>query len=656
MVWGQPERLGFDLLRQLALGLSTYRLYPGELEQPAFVTASERIRDAAEAALAAGAVHFDLRAGRFHTEDGVAVDDEHAQRLASAAFARGVEHLHVRAVPTVEELAATFEVLSLPEERVAQAYGGADALLRSRGITAISVGAIAPEAGDPGALPLDQLTPAQLDVWEEFLQPEQLIDQALIDTDGLSNAARADQVYKALKRVESELPRRFGVSAEFAEGVERVVQALPKALRREFAALAMARASADPMAERYLNHLTDAELVQLLELVAEGGADPIDLARRLQQVVGRQATFVDLADAMFGRAVPSSTDVAQSTRPTLAALAADADESKLKPAVADLVAQRYVATGAAEADAIRAAYPASVEELRAAGLAAFRDYVQLIEPGPMLDGPLESWRMRLREALSNRDVRAVARLVDTIATIDAEGEKQRAIKAATKRVLDPELIADMAQWAREDGEIDDVRGLLATFDAAAVDGLLDALAAEEDRGRRAVMLGMVSDLGHGYSYLVAERLADERWYVVRNAVTILGRIGGDGALSALVRAGGHHDPRVRREVVRSLVSAAGADAVPYLARLGDDPDEAVSRAAVGALAVMSSDAAVPALATLARNGPTERRRQALEALATSTLPTAIDALRALGSRSSRPRLPWSLRRFARRLAREEGRP
>lgn len=652
MVWGQPERLGFDLLRQLALGLSTYRLYPGELEQPAFATAAERIRDAVEASLAAGAAHFDLRAGRFHTEDGAAVEDEHTQRLASAAFARGIEHLHVRAVPTVEELGALFEVLSLPEEQVAAAYGGADALLRSRGITAIGVGAVSPEAGDPGSLPLDQLTAAQLDLWEEFLQPDELISDALLDTGDLSNAAQADQVYKRLKQVESELPAQFGVSAEFAEGVERVVDALPPALRREFAALAMARAAADPMAERYLNHLTDAELVQLLELVAEGGADPIDLARRLQQVVGRQTTFVDLADAMFSRPVPTADDLSESTRPTLAALAAEAEESKLKPAVADLVAQHYVASGAEEAAAIRAAYPASDEEQRTTALAAFRDYITLIEPGPMLDGPLESWRARLREALSERDVRSVARLVDAIATIDADGEKQLAILATTRRVLDPELIAEMAQWAREDGEIDEVRSLLATFDAAAVDGLLDALAAEEDRGRRAVMLGMVSDLGHGYSHLVAERLDDERWYVVRNAVTILGRIGGDGALSALVRAGNHEDATVRREVVRSLVSAAGADAVPYLARLGEDADEGVAKAAIGALSVMSSDDAVPALASLARRGPADRRRLALEALGGSTLPTAVEALQTLAARSSRPRLPWGLRRLARRLARE----
>lgn len=653
MAWDRPERVGFDLLRQLALGLSTYRLYPGEVEQPAFVAASERIRDVAEIALAARIVHFDLRAGHFQTADGEILEDDHVARLADAAYVRGIEHLHLRAVPTVEELDGLFEVLSLPEEDVIAAPRGAESLARARGITSVSVGAVAPRPGDAGTVSVDLLGPEQLALWDEMLQPDELVSAVLEGFEG-STAAKADQVYRRLKQIEAELPDAFGRSAEFVDAVERVVSALPDELRREFAALAMMRAGSDTLAERFLSHLTDSDLTDLLALVAEGGADPTDLARRLQQVVGRQSTFVDLVDAMFGPRAAAGLDEGED--PTLATVTAASHANDVRPAVADLVSQRVAAGYAPNAAAIRAVFPETAEEQNAVALTAFRDYLQVIDPGPLFDGALEGWRTALRDVLSQRDVAGVSRFVDAVVTADVGPDQHRAVRAALKGVLDPELVAEMAQWAREDGDIDQVRSLLAIFDTIAVDGLLDALAAEEDRGRRAVMLGMVTELGEGHADLVAKRLDDNRWYVVRNAVTILGRIRGKGSLSALVKAASHPSSAVRREVVRSLVGIAGVDAVPYLARLGADDDDGVAKAAVGALAAMSDPAATAALVQLARNaGAMETRRRALEALAVSRDPEVTGTLRTLGARSSRPRLPWSLRRLARKLARRRER-
>jgi hypothetical protein len=61
--------------------------------------------------------------------------------------------------------------------------------------------------------------------------------------------------------------------------------------------------------------------------------------------------------------------------------------------------------------------------------------------------------------------------------------------------------------------------------------------------------------------LLAPYLADERWYVVRNAVFILGQIGGEEVVELLRFASAHPDLRVRRQVVVSLAN------VPTEARL-----------------------------------------------------------------------------------------
>lgn len=52
--------------------------------------------------------------------------------------------------------------------------------------------------------------------------------------------------------------------------------------------------------------------------------------------------------------------------------------------------------------------------------------------------------------------------------------------------------------------------------------------------------------------LLAGAINDPRWYVVRNAVFILGQIGGTEVMDLLRIASRHPEPRVRRQVVQAL--------------------------------------------------------------------------------------------------------
>jgi hypothetical protein len=64
--------------------------------------------------------------------------------------------------------------------------------------------------------------------------------------------------------------------------------------------------------------------------------------------------------------------------------------------------------------------------------------------------------------------------------------------------------------------------------------------------------------------LLSPYLADERWYVVRNAVFILGQIGGDEVVELLRFASAHPDARVRRQVVVSLANVPPEARLPLL--------------------------------------------------------------------------------------------
>jgi HEAT repeat protein len=92
------------------------------------------------------------------------------------------------------------------------------------------------------------------------------------------------------------------------------------------------------------------------------------------------------------------------------------------------------------------------------------------------------------------------------------------------------------------------------------------------------------------SYLAADNpgdlqplLDDPRWYVVRNAVFVLGQIGGSEVLDLLRRAALHPEPRVRREVVRALGGLSRAERTPLLILQLRSDDPQLVAAALGLL-------------------------------------------------------------------------
>jgi HEAT repeat protein len=90
-------------------------------------------------------------------------------------------------------------------------------------------------------------------------------------------------------------------------------------------------------------------------------------------------------------------------------------------------------------------------------------------------------------------------------------------------------------------------------------------------------------------------LKDERWYVVRNMVSILGELRSADCLPALRAALYHEDQRVRKETVRSLVKIGGREAESMIVPLLDEKDPAMVRHAVLFLGLMKSPLAVQPL-------------------------------------------------------------
>lgn len=109
-------------------------------------------------------------------------------------------------------------------------------------------------------------------------------------------------------------------------------------------------------------------------------------------------------------------------------------------------------------------------------------------------------------------------------------------------------------------------------------------------GRKAVIDALVL-LGPRDILTLAKGLNDSRWYVVRNIIFILRKIGDKRAVDYLLKTVRHGDIRVKKEVIRALGELGGTGVLQTLRECLDDPDNQVRFAALRALGSVGSEAA-----------------------------------------------------------------
>ncbi len=117
-------------------------------------------------------------------------------------------------------------------------------------------------------------------------------------------------------------------------------------------------------------------------------------------------------------------------------------------------------------------------------------------------------------------------------------------------------------------------------------------------------------------------LPDEKWYIVRNCIFVLGSLHDQQGIPALRARISDKDVRVRREIIAALEKIGGEEAVDCLTLMADDPLREVREAAIIAIGLTGKPEAAPILIDIAR-------RQGGEAV------RAVTALGKLGGEEAR---------------------
>ncbi len=220
-------------------------------------------------------------------------------------------------------------------------------------------------------------------------------------------------------------------------------------------------------------------------------------------------------------------------------------------------------------------------------------------------------------------------------------ERSRAAAAMWRQLASPDQLRAALREVPIDFTL--VDQLVPRLKLAAADPLLDALEASPSRAIRRKLLDLLALLGPEAATVIAARLPDERWFVVRNMLMLLADLGDQNVELGTAYAR-HADGRVRREAIRILVGIPVTRERAICAGL-DDGDERVIRVALQAA---SGRCPLSAVAILQRRVTeatldAELSSQAIAVIASVRTPEVLEWLmeRAAGSSPTlfgRPRL------------------
>lgn len=607
--------------------------------------------------------------------------------LARELYSRSVAEVCFHADCTEAEVAEFLALMGIPPEEIAAA-GGLGAALRERQVSQITVVEASAHIVDVGELAAAEEPeeaaediageewPPSRERFEEIVRgasagrprDRRLLVRALSHESTLRSYLRESATARGVAPTEAELAARISA---LAHSVQHEPPEEREALLRS---LAEAVLGLGP-------EVRDSLLTQ--RLLTEARRD-----ETIAQVV-RQMNLDEVLDAILSD-VPETTETRSGLTRAVRNLALISMASS-REALLGSVERSMIAHGMATADVeqvIAAALPSHLESTgreRAPGPDPVESVLRLLELTPggpatyAYDEGLAALRAEAGRGLTDGDVLGALVSIATLETRPAEFDAVMrlldeslgllvdqqefevaadAAEALTAAAADPALDAEprrrmgellrvlakpeamrsitsaMRVHRRDSEEHAACRRLLAVLGAQTIAPLLEVLADEPDMAARKAMVELISGLAKDNIEELGLRVADRRWYFVRNVVAILGATRDPRALPFLERTLRHGDNRVRRETIRSAagIRDARSDAM-LIAALGDDEASNVQLAA-RYLGLLNMRGGVPNLEQLARgeghgsreNGP---RIEAIGALGRIGSPSSIRTLEGL---------------------------
>ena len=136
---------------------------------------------------------------------------------------------------------------------------------------------------------------------------------------------------------------------------------------------------------------------------------------------------------------------------------------------------------------------------------------------------------------------------------------------------------------KEGVRLENVYNFLSLLQPNAITPLVKLLGEGTKSKTRRMLCDALSEIGKNAVDMFTPYLDDPRWYLVRNIIYVLGRIGKEESVPYLQKAYTHQEPRVRREAVQALGLIGGPRAAGLLSRALRDGDVRIRSVAATSL-------------------------------------------------------------------------
>jgi HEAT repeat protein len=227
-----------------------------------------------------------------------------------------------------------------------------------------------------------------------------------------------------------------------------------------------------------------------------------------------------------------------------------------------------------------------------------------------------------------------------IRNFSSEKQKQRLIDFLS-RAGDPirfRLITEILN-RDEETDLEPVRSFLNELGWETLRQLISMLGDLSHYPARKMACDLLLGKGIDKIEIIGNAVYDNKWYLVRNIVWVLGESGRENSLPFLERAATHSDIRVRGEVVKALGKLRGDRAIDLLLSLLSDENEIVRTMAANELGRSRSKRAFEKLGQTVKeknfgNLPLSKRRKLLEALVLCGGEEAVGAVRNIIDRTT----------------------
>jgi hypothetical protein len=218
--------------------------------------------------------------------------------------------------------------------------------------------------------------------------------------------------------------------------------------------------------------------------------------------------------------------------------------------------------------------------------------------------------------------------------------RKAALVRLGERLAEPALlrqVAELLHGASPEALNEDLVPFFAALGRPAAQTLMDLLGEEPDRKRRGRLLEVLRALGAAALPAIQEGLASESWYLVRNALNLLGEVGEPSAMNQAARCLLHADDRVKLAAARALYKVGGPAAVPTLLAALSRTDPETQLEIMFGLGQLRAAQAVPNLGAFAqdRRNPGRLRVRAVETIGQIGEPGSVPVLVDLARRKGR---------------------